>query len=142
MTLATGGIFMYKDKLYKQVDGVAMGGPLGPTLANFLLVHIEGLLFDVLLKPNVYVRYVDDIFAKFSSVNDEIAFFDHLNKQHPNLKFKCEDAQGNLFFLDVDVKIENGALYTTLYRKKTHTVVLLNFSAMAPIKCKIVLCIA
>ena len=137
MTLATGGIFMYKDKLYKQVDGVAMGGPLGPTLANFFLAHIEGWLLDVPFKPNVYVRYVDDIFAVFSSVNDKIAFFDHLNKQHPNLKFTCEDAQGNLPFLDVDVKIENGTLCTTLYRKKTHTGVLLNFSAMAPIKWKI-----
>ena len=35
MNLATGGIFMQMDKMCKQVDGVAMGGPLGPTLANF-----------------------------------------------------------------------------------------------------------
>jgi len=128
---------MYKDKMYKQVDGVAMGGPLGPTLANFFLAHIEGRLFEVPYKPNVYVRYVDDIFAVFSSVSDKIAFFDHLNKQHPNLKFTCEDAEGNLPFLDVNVNIENGTLCTTVYRKKTHTGVLLNFSAMAPIKWKV-----
>ena len=28
LTLATQGIFMYKDKIYKQTDGVAMGSPL------------------------------------------------------------------------------------------------------------------
>ena len=31
------GMFMYKDKLFQQIDGVAMGSPLGPTLANFFL---------------------------------------------------------------------------------------------------------
>ena len=138
MRLATGGIFMHKDKMYKQVDGVAMGGPLGPTLANFFLAHIEGRLFDVSFKPNMYVRYVDDIFAVFSSVSDRDAFFAHLNNQHPSLKFTCEDAQENVLpFLDVNVKIDNGSLNTTVYRKKTHTGVLLNFKAMAPMKWKI-----
>ena len=30
-----------KDRVYKQVDGVAMGGPLGPSLAKKKLGHIE-----------------------------------------------------------------------------------------------------
>ena len=33
--------FIFNGKLYKQVDGVAMGSPLGPTLANAFLVHFE-----------------------------------------------------------------------------------------------------
>ena len=37
LTLASQGIFMYKDKIYKQTDGVAMGSPLGPSIANFFL---------------------------------------------------------------------------------------------------------
>ena len=36
LNLATKGIFLYKDKLYQQIDGVSMGSPLGPTIANFL----------------------------------------------------------------------------------------------------------
>ena len=35
LQLATEGMFLYRDKLYRQIDGVAMGSPLGPTLANF-----------------------------------------------------------------------------------------------------------
>ena len=35
LKFATSGIFLYRDKLYRQVDGVAMGSPLGPSLANF-----------------------------------------------------------------------------------------------------------
>ena len=35
MFIATQGIFMFDGKLYKQIDGVTMGNPLGPTLAKF-----------------------------------------------------------------------------------------------------------
>ena len=33
--------FLFNGQLYKQVDGVAMGSPLGPTLTNVFLVHSE-----------------------------------------------------------------------------------------------------
>ena len=37
----TKGHFQYNKKLYTQVDGVQMGSPLGPTLANWFLGDIE-----------------------------------------------------------------------------------------------------
>ena len=40
MRLATQGLFLYKDTLYKQIDGVTMSCSLGPTLANFFMAHI------------------------------------------------------------------------------------------------------
>ena len=33
--------FMFNDVYYKQVDGVAMGPPLGPALPNLFLVYYE-----------------------------------------------------------------------------------------------------
>ena len=33
--------FLFNDVYYKQIDGVAMGSPLGPTLANLFLVYHE-----------------------------------------------------------------------------------------------------
>ena len=33
--------FLFNDVYYKQVDGVAMGSVLGPTLADFFLVYYE-----------------------------------------------------------------------------------------------------
>ena len=35
MFIATQGIFMFNEKLYKQINGATMGNPLGPTLDNF-----------------------------------------------------------------------------------------------------------
>jgi hypothetical protein len=58
LNFATSGMFLYKDGLYRQVDGVAMGSPLGPSLANFFLGHLEELkLFSKpSITPKFYVR--------------------------------------------------------------------------------------
>ena len=45
MFMAAQGLFMYKDKLYKQINGETMGSCLGPTLANFFLGCLEEKLF-------------------------------------------------------------------------------------------------
>ena len=42
LTLATKEpYFIFNGEIYKQVDGVAMGSPLGPTLANAFLLYFE-----------------------------------------------------------------------------------------------------
>ena len=42
LSLATKeSYYIFNGKLYKEVDGVAMGSPLGPTLANAFLVYFE-----------------------------------------------------------------------------------------------------
>ena len=33
--------FIFDNKLYKQIEGIVMGSPLGPTLANAFLCHYE-----------------------------------------------------------------------------------------------------
>ena len=55
--------FIFNSLLYKQIDGVAMGSPLGPSLGNtFLSYHVKNLNnFPQGFKP-VFYRYVDDIF--------------------------------------------------------------------------------
>ena len=45
MFLATQGIFMFNNRLYEQIDEVTMGSPLGPTLDNFFLGHLEEKIF-------------------------------------------------------------------------------------------------
>ena len=40
LRLATQGQYLYKDILYKQIDAVTMGSPLGPTIANFFLANL------------------------------------------------------------------------------------------------------
>ena len=66
---ATGGMFSHRNKIYRQCDGVSMGNPLAPTLANFFLGIMERKLFNntslSTSDPTLYTRYVDDIFCVF-----------------------------------------------------------------------------
>ena len=60
--------FLFDGIVYKQVDGVAMGSPLCPTLANAFLAHYEQIWFNDCpdeFKSVYYKRYVDDIFVLF-----------------------------------------------------------------------------
>ena len=84
LRLACEGLFFYKDCLYKQIDGVAMGSPLGPTIANFFLAHIETkkLLDSSMCPPKFYSRFVDDCFAVFDSDISSLSFLNLLNSQH------------------------------------------------------------
>ena len=67
--------FILDGEYYSQIDGVAMGSPLGPTLANAFLCHFEKKWLSecpVEFFPNVYQRYVDEIFVTFNSYSQFI----------------------------------------------------------------------
>ena len=56
--------FTIEGKVYQQTDGVCMGSPLGPVLANVLMVHLEETIAPRLqdAMPE-WRRYVDDTFT-------------------------------------------------------------------------------
>lgn len=135
-------IFLFNSEVYKQIDGLAMGSPLAPLLANWFVAKVENnLLQNPLIKqPIFYRRYVDDIFAVFHCEDDRDAFFSHLNNAHENLRFtmeKINTSTNSLPFLDVEISVDTPDKFTTkVYRKPTNTDVVLNYHAMAPNKWK------
>ena len=119
LSLATKeSYFIFNEILYKQIDGVAMGSPLGPTLANAFLCFYEKKWLEQCpdkFKPVYYRRYVDDIFVLFKSRDHLIKFRDYLNKCHPNMKFSFEEEKnGKLSFLDVEVSRGGNKFATTV----------------------------
>ena len=53
----------YNNELYKQIDGVSMGSPLGPVLSNIIMTELEKLVVSDLINSGLikfYIRYVDD----------------------------------------------------------------------------------
>ena len=83
--------FSFDNIMYKQTDGVAMGSPLGPVLANiFVGFHEQHLNLDNRLELLLYKRYVDDTFSLHLAKEQSSKFFEELNDLHPAVKFSCE----------------------------------------------------
>ena len=53
----TNQLFQFDGQLYEQTDGVAMGSPLGPLMANVFTCHLEEKLTRDDLMPHLYRRY-------------------------------------------------------------------------------------
>ena len=128
--------FIFNGLLDKQIDGVAMGSPFGPSLAKAFLSYYEKNWLNNCpqeFKAVFYRRYVDDIFLLFKS-NDHIKYFqDFLNSYHINMSLSMETEKENkLSFLDVEVIREQGKFTTTVYRKPTFSGVYSNFESFLP----------
>ena len=132
--------FMFNGKLYDQIDGVAMGSPLGPTFANVFMCFLEDKYLSecpLQFKPALYRRYVDDTFCLFKEKSDIYRFLDHINSYHPSIKFTVEiEDNCSLPFLDVLVNKEGIDFSTSLFRKQTFTGLYTNFASLSPTRYK------
>ena len=117
--------FIFNNAVFKQIDGMAMGSPLGPTFANIFMCHLEELFLDqcpLNFKPIFYKRYVDDTFVLFREKHHATLFLEFINSFHANISFtKEEESDNQLSFLDVNIFRENGGFLTGVFRKKTFT---------------------
>ena len=67
-----GNHFIFKNYLYEQVDGVAMGSPLGPSFANIFMCALEQNFlsnFPSFYKLLFHQRFVDDTFCILENRN-------------------------------------------------------------------------
>ncbi|CAM4979264.1 unnamed protein product [Rotaria socialis] len=127
--------------MYVQHNGVAMGAPLAPVIADIFLSHLEETLMDRLVKSGVceWFRYVDDTFILIepnTNINDLLNI---LNTFHPSISFTHEvERDGSLSFLDVCVtrSLTSQKLDTTIYRKPTYTGLLIKWDSFVPLSYK------
>ena len=121
-------LFQFEGNLYEQVDGVAMGSPLGPLMANSFMCNIEKQLETENKMPAFYKRYVDDTLSTMSNSETASEFLTTLNNSQPSIDFTMElEENGRLPFLGMDI-IRNGSrLDTKVYRKPTDTGLLLHY---------------
>ena len=128
--------FIFDGTLYKQIDGMAMGSPLSPTLANAFLVYHEKNWLEhcpVEYRPSYYRRYVDDIFALFNSAEHLKSFYSYLNSRHLNISLTIENEKDNrMSFLDVNIIREKDKFTTSVYRKPTFSGIYTHFDSFLP----------
>ena len=121
MLISTRGVeFSFNNQIYQQLDGVKKDSPLGPPLANTFVGFHKRRLFDNIVKPGVYFRYINNHLVIFGSELDYDHFQEKLKLLHSALKFTVEE-QNSLNFLDVLVEKEGTGFLTITYRKPTFT---------------------
>ena len=119
------------DGFYYQTDGLAMGCPPAPFLANGWLFKYDE---DIRDDSKIYFRYMDDILKNIKKSKSEQKL-EEINSLHENLKFTMEKEQkGQLPVLDMKIihDQETGKLSSTWYYKPTDTGLIMNFHALAP----------
>ena len=134
MGIATKSVsFSFNETMFRQIEGVSMGSPLGPILANIFVGSHERCLFDRFPNLFTYLQHVDDTFVSFKSRGDAFKFFDTLNQLHSSLSFTMEEeSYGQLPFLDVLVERGDFSFPTSVYRKPTFTGQYLDWHSFAP----------
>ena len=123
--------------MHRQIDGVTLGSPLGPAVANIFVVYNESKLFLTTSRPEMHYRYVDDTFVVFSKEDECDLFLDSLNSLHPSLHFTFEkESNLALPFLDVFVEKSPSKFITSIYWKPTFTSQYLRWNSFSPRKRK------
>ena len=129
-------IFSCNNIYYEQIDGVSMGGSLGPVLANIILTEFEQIIINPLISSGIIkfcCRYVDDtlllikhddidmLLDKFHSFDNNIRFtYDKFSDEPPH-------------FLDLNLDDNK----FSLYRKRTFTGQYTHFDSFVPWKHRI-----
>jgi retron-type reverse transcriptase len=81
--------FCFDGQFYEQTDGVAMGSPLSPVIANFFMESFEKKAIEqVTHKPVCWFRCVDDTFIIWPHGQKKLTeFLNHLSGLHNKIQF-------------------------------------------------------
>jgi uncharacterized C2H2 Zn-finger protein len=114
---------------YRQTDGLAMGSPPAPHLANGWMSTHDGKIAE---GSKMYFRYMDDVIRDIKKVKIHEKL-DEINSIHLSLKFTIErEQEGSIPFLDMRIMNNSGKLSSTWYNKPSDTGLIMNFHALAP----------
>ena len=121
--ILTMNCFLFNENHYLQVHGTAMGTRMAPSYANLFMGKLEcEFLLTQDLKPRVWWRFIDDIFAIWTHGEQSLLrFIESLNRHHTTIKFTAYWSAEKVTFLDTTVYLrENGLIGTDLYVKRTY----------------------
>ena len=109
--IASCDVIMSKhDGYYKQIDGLAMGSPPAPHLANGWMSKFDGQIQG---DAKLFTRYMNDILRdiKCNEIDNKLA---EINNLHPNFTFTIEkENDGKLPFLDMQLMNQTGVISST-----------------------------
>ena len=121
-------VFKIGGQFFTQLHGIAMGTKLAPALSTIYIGDLEESFIESrMLKPELWVRYIDDVFLIWAHPLSEFeAFLRDLNKTRERIRFTAEVNFHSCNFLDLTIYkppnfLSTGLLSTKIYYKATNT---------------------
>ena len=130
--------FKVENEYFRQIDGIAMGCPLGPFLADIFMSSVENKLSHKLSKLLLYCRYVDNILLISHSATEFESLLAEFNNSNRNIILTCEkEVNDSIAFSDIFItRRPDGTTKRLIYRKPTWSRQHLNFHSFSPSKYK------
>ena len=93
--------------IFIHIDGIAMASVLGAIFSNFYMSALENKVFNTINKPNIYLRYADDIL--FLTINtEEINIIQETFQNNSVLNFTQEiNINNKITFLGILIDTSN-----------------------------------
>ena len=105
--------FEFSEKVFQQILGTAIGTKFAPPHVCIYMEEGETeFLQTQRLKALIWLRFIDDIFFIKN-------FMEDFNNFEPNLKFTFECDRNSINFLDLNIKLNNNKITTSVYIKPT-----------------------
>ena len=115
-----------RGNLRKQIDGFAIGSPLGVLFADTYMEFVENRVFKRIPQPPTYRRYIDDTFAA-TTTREALDILHRTFEECSVLHFTRELQQDSVLpFLDVKVTQNQDLFSISVYRKPTNIGLCLN----------------
>jgi hypothetical protein len=129
--------FLYKNKIYKQIDGCAMGASISSVVAQLVLEDLEETVISQLnFNLPFFYRYVDDCILAIPRDKKDF-ILNIFNSYHQKLQFTIELEQNKtIHFLDITLHNKNNKIKTEWYTKKTWSSRYTNFNSQHPLSQK------
>lgn len=136
-TCLSQNYFQFDYKIYSSDNGLIMGDPLSPILAEIFMDYFETKIMKHPLSKNLlfWYRYVDDIIVCWKGTSRQLDnFFIYINNIHNNIKFTIElEKESQINFLDLTIsRIPDSLLKFKIFRKPTYTDIIIHKKSLHP----------
>ena len=125
----------FRNTIYLQTSGCAMGTPVAPPYANLFMHHADSNVRTEFAKQlPLLCRYIDDYAGLWLGTDEEFNLFTaKMNAIHPRLRIVFSSLASTTSFLDVHVTITDGHVTTRLFRKSMNRYLFLPLSSQHPV---------
>ena len=107
--------FEFNGSTFRQVQGLAMGTPCAPPVANLFMASLE----TAVPMPLLYLRYLDDVLTVqvVDDAHPEDALWESLHAMHPSIRLTRVRSESAVDFLDLQIYRQGDRLLHRVHQK-------------------------